>query len=103
MLKLPAGCSHDNIMNLYRAGMMEAARTLKPRGLLFVKCKDRVQQGKNRWAHTEIKEMAAGLGFVAVDMLILVPASRSSLNRWPRQIHARKVHSYLWVFRLNGS
>ena len=96
------GLLHADIMRLYAEGMGEAARVLKPRGFLFVKCKDQVQQGKNRWAHTEIKDIAAGLGFTAVDMLILVPASRSSMGRWERQVHARKVHSYLWIFRLSG-
>jgi hypothetical protein len=45
------GMSHDDLLGLYQAGMQEAQRVLKPLGSqLWVKCKDEVSSGKQRWS-----------------------------------------------------
>ena len=44
------GMDHDGILNLYRAGIAEAARVLKPDGILLIKCKDEVESGQQRWS-----------------------------------------------------
>ena len=94
------GMSHDDIMKLYQEGMREAIRVLKPGGQLWVKCKDEVESGKQRWSHHEILDMAEKMGMFGRDFFILVPTSRISTRRWERQLHARKSHSYLWIFEL---
>lgn len=93
------GMYHADILRLYIEGMSEAHRVLHPEGgQLWVKCKDEVESGVQRWSHIEIYEAALRLGFFARDLFVVVPQSRTSSSRWARQIHARKNHSYLWVF-----
>lgn len=50
--------SHEKILKLYEDGMMEAWRVLKPGGLLWVKCQDEIESGKQRWSHVEILKLA---------------------------------------------
>ncbi|SIB34481.1 Uncharacterised protein [Mycobacteroides abscessus subsp. abscessus] len=92
------GMSHNDIRQLYKGGMSEALRTLKPGGQLWVKCKDEIESGKQQWSHIEIHGDAVDLGLYARDLFVLVPPSKSPQTRWTTQKHARKVHSYLWVF-----
>jgi len=92
------GFLHKDIRKLYLDGMMEAKRILKPTGQVWVKCKDQVQSSVQRWSHVEMLEDARTLGMYGRDLFILVPDSRTSSNRWENQYHARKVHSYLWIF-----
>jgi hypothetical protein len=81
--------------------MTEARRVLKPSGSqLWVKCKDEVSSGKQRWSHLELYQRALTLGFTARDLFVLVAKSPLLGYRWTTQIHARKTHSYLWVFVL---
>ena len=75
---------------------------LVPGGWLFVKCKDEIEAGRNRWSADELKRLASDHGFTMRDMFILVPRSRTPAGRWARQVHARKVHSYLLIFRRNS-
>jgi DNA modification methylase len=91
--------SHDKIIEeLYGGGLKEARRVLKSGGLAWVKCGDEVVAGKQRWSHVEILEIAEDLGFEAVDLFILHRDAEPVLQR-KRQLHARKNHSYLWVFK----
>jgi hypothetical protein len=93
------GFYHDDIMNLYREGMTEARRVLKDGGLVWVKCKDQVMSGQQRWSVVDLHRIATEeLGLYAQDMFVLIPTSRTSSNRWSTQKHARKNHSFLWVF-----
>ena len=92
------GMYHRDIRELYKRGMSEAWRITKYGGQLWVKGKDEVESGVQCWSHAELREDAESLGFYARDLFILVPKSRTSMNRWSKQLHARKVHSFLWVF-----
>ena len=92
------GFYHRDIRELYISGMREACRILRPGGRLLVKCKDQVESGIQCWAHIEMLLDAEDLGMHGRDLFVLVPTSRTSMNRWATQKHARKVHSYLWVF-----
>ena len=93
---------HADIMALYAAGMAEAARVLRPGGRLWVKCKDQVQREQQCWSHIEIHAAATGIGFTARDLFVLVAAGMAGTNRWPVQHHARKTHSFMWIFELPG-
>lgn len=88
---------HTGIIQLYRDGMIEAQRVLRPGGLLWIKCMDEIESGKQRWGHVEILEIAKQLDMTAVDLFLLVRRNYPVVNG--RQKHARKNHSYLWVFR----
>jgi hypothetical protein len=88
---------HAEIMALYREGMVEARRVLRPGGTMWVKCKDE-NDHKQNWAHITLHNIALELALKPVDLFVL--ASRPApTRRWRRQLHARKTHSYLWIFR----
>jgi hypothetical protein len=93
------GSSVDDIVALYRAGMTEAARVLKPRGRLFVKTMDQVENGKTRWLSRELPDFAEQqLNMWHRDNFPLVANTTPRFKRWARQFHARKDYSYLLVF-----
>lgn len=92
------GMYHHDIMDLYEEGIKEARRVLRHTGQLWVKCKDEVEGGRQRWSHIELLCTAERYGFYGRDLFVLVPASGTAAGRWKRQLHARKNHSYLWVF-----
>lgn len=96
--------TYADIIGLYRDGMTEAARVLRDGGQLWVKCKDTLASERQRWSHITVYELAQELGLYARDLFLLVPPAPSSITtgRWARQIHARKVHSYLWIFETGG-
>jgi hypothetical protein len=90
------GMLHKDIRKLYVEGMRECARIAKRQ--IWVKCKDQVQSGMQRWAHCEMLADALNLGLFARDLFILMPTSQTARGRWSVQHHARKPHSYLWIF-----
>lgn len=92
------GMNHRDIFRLYCAGMLEAKRILKPGGMLWVKCKDEIESGVQRWSHIEIYECARKLGFFVKDLFVLMQKAPPVIQ-YPEQKHARKNHSYLWVFK----
>jgi len=96
--------TYADIMQLYKDGMTEAARVLRDGGQMWVKCKDTLASEKQRWSHITIYQLAQELGLYSRDLFLLVPPAPSSVTtgRWARQIHARKVHSYLWIFETGG-
>jgi ubiquinone/menaquinone biosynthesis C-methylase UbiE len=90
------GCNHNDIIALYRQGLLEACRILKPGGRLFVKCQDEIDQSIQRWSHLEIALIAQGMQLYIRDLFILMQTAKPAVQH--RQQHARKNHSYLWVF-----
>jgi hypothetical protein len=98
--KIIAG-DFDTVLQLYCNGIQEARRVLKHKGLLLVKCQDIVEGRMQRWSHIILKNFAEKNRFKAIDLFVLhqngVPIPRNTMGR---QIHARRNHSYLWIFRL---
>lgn len=96
--------TYADIMQLYQDGMTEAARVLRDGGQLWVKCKDTIASERQRWSHITIFEMADKLGMYPRDLFLLVSPAPTTVTtgRWARQIHARKVQSYLWIFETGG-
>jgi len=92
------GFYHDDIIRLYRDGIIEAYRVLKPGGLLWVKCKDEIESGIQRMSHTDVRICAEDVGFFIQDFFVMVQ-SRRPVVQHHRQLHARKNHSYLWIFK----
>jgi hypothetical protein len=93
------GYGPAQILDLYEAGLREAGRILKSGGTVWCKCQDSIEGGgRQSWNHIEIYDRARSLGFEAVDLFVLVTAE-PPLSNWPRQIHARKNHSFLWIFQ----
>lgn len=93
------GYYHADVMALYRDGLREAFRVLSPDGgQCWVKVKDQVQREIQCWSHIEVYDMARETGFAARDLFVLTGSTAP--QRWPgrQQHHARKNHSFLWVF-----
>lgn len=83
---------------LYKDTLTEAFRILKPKGILVMKCQDKVSSGKQYMMHCDIYNMAKDIGFYAIDLFILLAKSCLVANWQRNQKHARKYHSYFWVF-----
>jgi hypothetical protein len=92
------GMYHNDIIELYRDGMLEAKRFVKKGGLIWVKCQDEVESSFNRWSHVEVMRDALNMGLYAKDLFVLVQ-NKDPVVQHVVQQHARKRHSYLWVFR----
>ena len=91
------GMYHADIMRLYGQGILEAWRVLRVGGMLWVKCQDEIESGIQRWSHIEIYDTAMWVGLGARDLFILVRQGKPTIQH-KRQLHARKNHSYLWIF-----
>ena len=89
------------VLPLYKRAdaMQEAARILAPRGVLVMKCQDKVSSGKQYMMHCDIYNWAASLGFEVCDLFILLAKNRLVADWQRNQKHARKFHCYFWVFR----
>jgi hypothetical protein len=101
------GMYHRDILReLYCRAILEAARVLKPAGLLLVKGKDEVESGRQRWSRDELPRAARRCGFTDQDMFVYEAQTgfpmRHGEGQAPQQ-HARKNHSYLFVFTLTDS
>jgi hypothetical protein len=65
------GMYHADILrDLYCRAILEAARALKPGGLLLVKGKDQIESGRQRWSRDELPRAARRCGFVDQDMFV---------------------------------
>ena len=90
--------TNQDVLSLYLAGLTEASRALRRMGFCIVKCQDTIQSSIQRWNHIEIHNMALSLGYYPKDLFVLVQEGIPT-SRWKHQIHARKNHSYFWVFQ----
>ncbi len=89
---------HESIVRLYGSGILEAARVLRPKGIIIVKCQDEIESGKQRWSHVEIIQLLGLFGFELVDLFVLVQ-DRTPMLQHKEQQHARKNHSYAVIGR----
>lgn len=92
------GTTHAAVMDLYRAGMSEAHRVLRPGGTCWVKCQDMTNGRQQYWSVVILHDLALELGFRAQDMFVLVNPNPPGRRTAERQYHARRNHSYLWIF-----
>lgn len=88
--------THQDILDMYRSSMVEGYRVLKKGGYSFVKCQDEVYGRKNYFTHIEVMRIAEEIGYKIKDMFIIVSYLKYS-TKYDQQ-HARKNHSYLWIF-----
>jgi len=84
----------------YYNTLKELYRITKDGGIVVMKSQDTVSGGKNHFTHVMVMEMAYQLGFYPKDLFILTAKGRISSfgAKWNKQEHARKHHSYFWVF-----
>ena len=87
----------------YDECLTEFNRILEPKGILVFKCQDTVSSGKNWFSHVKIMNSAVDAGFYPRDMFVLTAKSRLIGHNHKKQKHARKFHSYFWVFEKRES
>jgi len=91
--------NEEELAELYRQAIREASRVLAGQGVLIFKCQDKVSSGKQYMMHCSVYEWAVSFGFIPIDLFILLAKARIVANWQRNQKHARKYHSYFWVFR----
>jgi len=89
--------SFDELKNMYSASLREFYRVLKNDGIVIFKCQDSVSGGKQYFTHCWVMYEAMKYGFYPKDLFILLAKNR--LNDGRKQQHARKFHSYFFVFK----
>ncbi len=85
------------LKTMYIEALKEFHRILKTDGIIIFKCQDVVSGGKQYFTHVQVMKWAVEIGYYPKDLFILLSKSRMTDNR--TQQHARKYHSYYWVFR----
>ena len=91
------------LYEFYKDSLKEFYRILTDNGILIFKCQDTVSSGTNYMSHIYIHNMAISLGFYPKDLFILTAKSRIISGKHKVQKHARKYHSYFWVFEKNNN
>jgi len=92
--------TYEKLTNNYYKSLKELYRITEKGGFVVMKCQDTVSGGKNHFTHAMVMSMAMEIGFYPRDLFILLAKMRinSFGGKWNRQLHARKYHSYFWVF-----
>jgi len=90
---------NEKVLHLFYLEALKKLYTLlKQGGILIFKCQDKVSSSKNYFSHVIIMQQALKIGFYPKDLFILLASSRMAANWQRNQQHARKFHSYYWVF-----
>lgn len=91
--------NQKELFEMYEAAADEFKRVIAPKGLLCWKNQDITESGIQVWNHCKIWKMMEEKGWYTKDLYILVATDGSRIID-PRfaQKHARKWHSYFWVF-----
>ena len=92
----------QTLKNMYYGTIKETYRLLQNDGILVFKCQDIVSSGKNHFTHCLVMNMALKEGYYPRDLFILLAKNRINAfngKKWKTQYHARKHHSYFWVFQ----
>lgn len=93
--------TYEKLTNNYYNTLGELNRICAPNGIVVMKTQDTVSGGKNHFTHVMAMTMAMKVGFYPKDLFILLAKMRinSFGGKWNKQEHARKYHSYFWVFQ----
>lgn len=93
--------TYSKLIKNYYNTLKELSRICSKNGYIVFKCQDTVSGGKNHFTHAMIMNMALEIGLYPKDLFILVSKHRvnSFGGKWSKQEHARKHHSYFWVFQ----
>jgi len=93
--------TEKELHRFYIEALKEFNRVLKDDGWLIFKCQDKVSAGQQYFSHVFVCAKAIKLGFYPKDLFVLLSKNRL-VAKWQRnQQHARKFHSYFWVFQKN--
>lgn len=90
--------SPKELYKFYSDSLNEFYKKLKTGGVLIVKCQDTVSSSVQYMSHVYIHNIAIKCGFYPKDLFILNAKHRVLSSKHRNQRHARKYHSYFWVF-----
>lgn len=93
--------TYDDLKINYYNTLKELYRITDKGGFVVMKCQDTVSGGKQYFSHVMVMNMAHTIGFYPRDMFVLTSNVRVNAfngTKWTKQFHARKYHSYFWVF-----
>lgn len=90
--------SFVDLETMYKGSLKEFYRILKTGGYLFFKCQD-YTDSRTTMTHCYVWSWAENIGFYSKDLFILVTNNGRIYNPNLIQRHARKFHSYWWVFK----
>ena len=88
----------DELYICYEDILKEAFRVLKNNGILVFKCQD-YTDSKTTLTHCFVHNWALDIGFKTEDLFIMVFKGGRVWNSKLTQRHARKYHSYWFVFK----
>jgi len=92
--------SEEKLHRYYIQTLQELYRITKNKGYIIFKCQDKVSSGKQYFSHYFIYNQAILSGFYPKDLFILEAKNRIVANwQTKNQQHARKYHSYFWIFQ----
>ena len=88
-----------SLHEFYIRAMKEFYHILDDGGVLIFKCQDKVSSGKQYFSHCFVQQEAEKIGFYPKDLFVLLAKNRLVADwQTKNQKHARKFHSYFWVF-----
>lgn len=85
------------LQNDYAEAIRELSRVIQGGGYLIVKCQDTVHGRKNYFNHILVHDICLNNNLRPIDLFVLLAKNR--FNGYVNQNHARKYHSYFWVFK----
>lgn len=85
----------------YKRSLIEFYRLLKNKGIVIFKCQD-YTDSKTTLTHNYVHNWAVSIGFYPKDLFILF-SKGAIINTNLKQKHARKYHSYYYVFEKNNA
>ena len=94
----------DNVSALFRPFLLEAARVLRPNGLIFAKLKDFIHNHRYQWTLLDfVNAVRLVNGLTACDLIIKRDPCGGNLasSKWKKAHHVRNVHSW-WVVVRKG-
>lgn len=86
----------NDVLALYRDGLTEAARVVRPGGRVMIKTQDLTYNHRLHLVHLDVLRFMVAAGFDLADMFVLVNQSRMP-QPTVRQQRAHRAHSYLLV------
>lgn len=87
------------LWDFYEDCLKEFYRVLEPKGIVVFKCQDTVSSGINHMSHFQVEKAAERTGFVTLDLFIVQARSVLMSPNMQNQRHARKTHSFVYVFQ----
>ena len=87
----------NDILDLYRDGLIEAERILRPGGRVLVKCQDISYANRLHMVSMDVSRLMERAGLPMSDHFVLANSGQISSTKWQKQERARRRHSVLWV------